>query len=59
MRYQILLALMLSSQTKDETTHSAMIRLRDHGCTVENILNTSDEELGKLIIPVGFWKVLV
>ncbi|KAF7266579.1 hypothetical protein GWI33_020087 [Rhynchophorus ferrugineus] len=56
MRYQTLLALMLSSQTKDEITHGAMTRLRKHGCTVENVLNTSDEELGKLIIPVGFWK---
>ncbi|ENN76397.1 hypothetical protein HUJ04_006895 [Dendroctonus ponderosae] len=55
-RYQALLALMLSSQTKDQVNHAAMLRLREHGCTVENILNTSDEELGKLIIPVGFWR---
>lgn len=48
---------MLSSQTKDEVTFAAMKRLIDHGCTVENILNTSDEDLGKLIHPVGFWKV--
>lgn len=48
---------MLSSQTKDQVTHGAMLRLREHGCTVDNILATSDEDLGKLIIPVGFWKV--
>lgn len=56
-RYQALLSLMLSSQTKDQVTHAAMLRLREHGCTVDNILATSNEDLGKLIIPVGFWKV--
>ncbi|XP_030750493.1 endonuclease III-like protein 1 [Sitophilus oryzae] len=58
-RYQTLLSLMLSSQTKDPVTEAAMARLKDHGCTVENILNTSDEDLGKLIIPVSFWKTKV
>lgn len=48
---------MLSSQTKDEINHAAMLRLRKHGCTIENILSTSDKDLGQLIIPVGFWKV--
>lgn len=48
---------MLSSQTKDQVTHAAMMRLREHGCTVDGILSTTDEELGKLIYPVGFWKV--
>lgn len=55
-RYHVLLSLMLSSQTKDEVTSAAMSRLRQHGCTIDNILKTSDEELGKLIYPVGFWK---
>ncbi|CAH1116109.1 unnamed protein product [Phaedon cochleariae] len=55
-RYQLLLSLMLSSQTRDQVTHAAMQRLRDHGCTVENILATSDQKLGELIYPVGFWK---
>ncbi|BFZ17745.1 hypothetical protein BsWGS_20784 [Bradybaena similaris] len=54
-RYQVLLSLMLSSQTKDQITSEAMRRLRQHGCTVSNILSTSDDELGKLIYPVGFW----
>lgn len=48
---------MLSSQTKDQVTGAAMQRLRAHGCTVENILATDDETLGKLIHPVGFWRV--
>ena len=57
-RYQSLLALMLSSQTKDQVTHAAMARLKEHGCTPENIIKTSEEVLGKLIYPVGFWKVI-
>lgn len=48
---------MLSSQTKDEINYAAMQRLKEHGLTVNNILDTSDEQLGKLIYPVGFWKV--
>ncbi|KAJ8978246.1 hypothetical protein NQ317_012602 [Molorchus minor] len=56
MRYQQLLSLMLSSQTKDQTTHAAMQKLIKHGCTVENILATPDVKLGELIYPVGFWK---
>lgn len=56
MRYQVLLSLMLSSQTKDQVTSAAMTRLREHGLTVGRILETDDETLGKLIYPVGFWK---
>ena len=33
-----------------------MTRLKDHGLTIDNILATSDEKLGELIYPVGFWK---
>ncbi|CAH1992233.1 unnamed protein product [Acanthoscelides obtectus] len=57
-RYQKLLALMLSSQTKDQVTFAAMQRLISHGCTIDNILKTSNENLGELIKPVGFWKVI-
>ncbi|CAK9796781.1 Endonuclease III-like protein 1 [Anthophora quadrimaculata] len=55
-RYQALIALMLSSQTKDQVTHAAMQRLNTYGCTPEIIINTPDDVLGKLIYPVGFWK---
>uniref|UniRef100_A0A8D2LME4 Endonuclease III-like protein 1 n=1 Tax=Varanus komodoensis TaxID=61221 RepID=A0A8D2LME4_VARKO len=55
-RYQILLSLMLSSQTKDQVTSAAMMRLREHGLTVDSILETDDATLGQLIYPVGFWK---
>jgi len=49
---------MLSSQTKDEINYAAMLRLKQHGLTVDNILEISDENLGQLIYPVGFWKVI-
>ncbi|XP_044005403.1 endonuclease III-like protein 1, partial [Aphidius gifuensis] len=55
-RYQCLLALMLSSQTKDQVTHAAMERLKNHGCKPDIIVSTPDDDLGKLIYPVGFWK---
>ncbi|XP_072240387.1 endonuclease III-like protein 1 [Leuresthes tenuis] len=58
-RFQVLVSLMLSSQTKDQVTGAAMLKLRAHGCTVENILATDDEKLGKLIYPVGFWRTKV
>lgn len=56
-RYQTLISLMLSSQTKDQVTFAAMERLKERGLSVDNVLAMSDEELGKLIYPVGFWKV--
>ncbi|XP_051024326.1 endonuclease III-like protein 1 [Acomys russatus] len=55
-RYQVLLSLMLSSQTKDQVTAGAMQRLRARGLTVESILQTDDDVLGRLIYPVGFWR---
>lgn len=55
-RYQSLVALMLSSQTKDQVTHAAMQRLNTYGCKPDIIAATSDDVLGKLIYPVGFWK---
>jgi len=55
-RFQCLISLMLSSQTKDEINYAAMTRLKQHGLTIDNILATSDQKLGELIIPVGFWK---
>ncbi|XP_042882923.1 endonuclease III-like protein 1 [Penaeus japonicus] len=55
-RLHVLISLMLSSQTKDEVTHAAMEKLREHGLTVDNVLATDDATLGQLIYPVGFWK---
>ncbi|XP_007937720.1 endonuclease III-like protein 1 [Orycteropus afer afer] len=58
-RYQVLLSLMLSSQTKDQVTAGAMQRLRARGLTVDSILQTDDSTLGALIHPVGFWRTKV
>ena len=55
-RFQCLVALMLSSQTRDEVNYAAMMRLREHGLTVENIINTDLGDLEQLIRPVGFWR---
>ena len=35
---------------------AAMERLKEHGLTIESLLNTSEEKLGELIKPVGFWR---
>lgn len=56
-RYQVLLSLMLSSQTKDQVTAGAMQRLRARGLTVDSVLQMDDNMLGTLIYPVGFWRV--
>lgn len=57
-RFQVLVSLMLSSQTKDQLTFAAMEKLKKHGLTVENVINTDEEVIANLIHPVGFWKVL-
>jgi endonuclease-3 len=58
-RFQTLLSLMLSSQTKDATTASAMGRLHDHfrasgGLTVKSIQSTDEATIDELIKQVGF-----
>uniref|UniRef100_A0A0R3RBS1 ENDO3c domain-containing protein n=1 Tax=Brugia timori TaxID=42155 RepID=A0A0R3RBS1_9BILA len=55
-RFQTLLSLMLSSQTKDHITAAAMHRLREHGCTVDDLVLIPTEKLQQLLIPVGFYK---
>lgn len=49
---------MLSSQTKDEITAKAMesLRAKVNPLSVENVFSISEDEIGKLIYPVGFWK---
>ena len=55
-RYQILISLMLSSQTKDQVTYEAMRKLKENNLTVQNILKMPEAKIGELIKPVGFWK---
>lgn len=52
--FQTLIALMLSSQTKDQMVHTVMKRLQKHGLSVANIAKTSDKKLHELIYGVGF-----
>jgi len=53
-RFQVLVALMLSSQTKDAVVGNTMRSLQEHGLDVENIHATSAEDLNALINKVGF-----
>ena len=57
-RFQTLIALMLSSQTKDTTNAIAMRRLQTElpapGLTLENILDVDPVKLNELIYVVGF-----
>jgi len=53
-RFQVLTALMLSSQTKDAVVGETMRILQGHGLTVENIHHTDHETLNGLIRKVGF-----
>lgn len=58
-RFQHLIALMLSSQTKDEVTSAAVARLRDrlHPTLVpQAVVDTSEADLAALILPVGFYR---
>ena len=55
-RYQTLISLMLSSQTKDQITFQAMRKLKENNLTIANILKMKEDEIGELIKPVGFWK---
>jgi endonuclease III len=48
---------MLSSQTKDQITHAAVKKLREHGLTPENIVKTDLQTLETLIYPASFYRV--
>jgi endonuclease-3 len=53
-RFQILVALILSSQTKDSVVGYTMRSLQQHGLTVDNIVATSPEDFNALIRKVSF-----
>ncbi len=54
LNFHVLISLMLSSQTKDVTNAAVMRKLRAHGLTPRNLVETSDEKLDELIHEVGF-----
>ncbi|OQR98197.1 hypothetical protein ACHHYP_09019 [Achlya hypogyna] len=55
-RWQILVASLLSTQTKDAITAAAMMRLHElpGGLTIASVLALSSAELDRLLTPVGF-----
>lgn len=60
-RFQLLISLMLSSQTKDEVNYSAMVKLNSHfkkkgypALCLESCLDASEAELDECIKQVGF-----
>ncbi|XP_070133485.1 endonuclease III-like protein 1 isoform X2 [Drosophila bipectinata] len=55
-RFQNLVALMLSSQTKDQTTFEAMIRLKDRNLCPQTLKDMPVEDLEGLLYPVSFYK---
>jgi endonuclease III len=53
-KFQSLISVLLSSQTKDPITFATMERLINHGLTVENIIQTEEDTLRDLIYGVSF-----
>lgn len=53
-KYQSLISLLLSSQTKDTLTYSTVQKLIKHGLTIDSILKLTEKELVVLIYPVSF-----
>lgn len=54
--FLILIGTILSLRTKDETTEKAMDRLFERAKTPEEFLNLTNEEIERLIYPVGFYR---
>ncbi len=53
-KFQCLISLLLSSQTKDPITFATMAKLIEHGLTVQNILDTEEEKIRDMIYGVSF-----
>jgi endonuclease-3 len=53
--FHVLVAALLSSQTKDVILYPAMQRLREKGLTIDNILQMKLDDLAAIIKPVGFY----
>lgn len=54
--YTILISCILSLRTKDEVTEKSSIKLLKDYNTPEKILKLSEDEIAKIIYPVGFYK---
>lgn len=54
--FPILISTILSLRTKDEVTRQASTRLLERASTPQEILAIPEEEIARLIFPVGFYK---
>lgn len=54
--YRVLIATILSARTKDEVTAAAAARLFVEAPTVNELRTLSEERIGTLIYPVGFYR---
>ena len=54
--FEVLVTTILSLRTKDEVTREAAHRLFDKVHTPQDILDTKEQELARIIFPVGFYK---
>lgn len=54
--FKVLVATILSARTKDETTARASARLFERVSDAEDLSGLSEDEVAKLIYPVGFYK---
>ena len=57
MKFQGLVSLMLSPQTKDNITYETTKKLIEYGLNIDNILKISEKELVELIFKVSFHNV--
>jgi endonuclease-3 len=55
--YLVLIGTLLSLRTKDEMTEKAMEKLTQKAKTPQELLKIPEEELQKLIYPVGFFRI--
>ena len=55
--YKILISTMLSLRTKDAATRDASMRLFEKAGSPKEMLKLSEDEISKLIYPVGFYRV--
>jgi len=54
--YKVLISTLLSLRTKDDVTAKASYRLFEYADTPEKMIRLSEDEIQKLIFPVGFYK---
>jgi endonuclease III len=54
--YKVLISTLLSLRTKDDVTAKASYRLFEKADTPEKMIKLSEDEIQKLIFPVGFYK---